>query len=195
MMKPNSSPKRSVDPTMRPPPGYALTQPKGKYPWEKPAKYADPNEAVSALIDNLEIPENREQYLKLMMAGFAVEELVNTIAISGFMQGQISVDTAELIKGPVGLYLSALAEENSIPVRFSSTESGLPEKDAGMDDIKLLEIMKTRNPRLHAQIVSAGKEYVAAYEDEHNKLVERKSGSFMGMAPPMDEDMDEGGAE
>jgi len=185
MMKPNPVQKRAMDPTMRPPPGYALTQPKGKYPWEKPAQYADPNEAVSALIDKMEQPENREQYLKLMLAGFAVEDIVNSIAISGFMQGKVSVDTAELIKGPIGIYLMAMADENNIPAKMMATESGSPEVDNGMDDYALLEIMKKRNPTLHRKMVAAGKEYAAAYRDEESKLTERRGGSFLGSPPPM----------
>lgn len=198
MMKPKPMQKRAMDPTMRPPPGYALTQPKGKYPWEKPAQYADPNEAVSALIDKMEQPENRDRYLKLMLAGFAVEDIVNTIAISGFMQGKVSVDTAELIKGPIGIYLMAMADENNIPAKMMATESGAPEIDDGMDDFALLEIMKKRNPQLHRKMVAAGKEYAAAYREEEAKIMEREQGSFLGMSAPPQQPMpteDEGELE
>ena len=185
MMKPQPMQKRAMDPTMRPPPGYALTQPKGKYPWEKPAQYADPNEAVSALIDQMEQPEVRSRYIKLMLAGFAVEDIVNSIAISGFMQGKVSVDTAELIKGPIGIYLMAMADENNIPAKMMATESGAPEIDDGLDDYALLEIMKKRNPTLHRKMVAAGKEYAAAYRDEEARIMERENGSFLGAPPPM----------
>jgi len=81
----NINSKRGVedlDPFNRAPPGWSLTQPKGKWNWDKPPVHSGPAEAVDAIIDKLEEPEVEESMVKLMFSGISIQEIVNTIAIA-----------------------------------------------------------------------------------------------------------------
>ena len=79
------------------PPGNSLTDAPGKWPWEKPARFADPNDAIDFITDDIANGTTQNDMLRLMMAGITVEELVEQISFKGFMAGAISPDVAELI--------------------------------------------------------------------------------------------------
>ena len=99
----------------RGPAGWSLTEPLGKWAWEKPPKYAAPGDAVDHIIETIEGSEaTYEQFAKLMFAGISIEEIVNTVAIGGFMQGEFTPDVAELIKPPLAIYFLGVASEPSI---------------------------------------------------------------------------------
>lgn len=140
------------------PPGWSLTEPKGKWAWEKPPVNSTPDKAVDAVIDRLETPEVRTQMEKLMIAGVSIQEIVNTIAIGGFSQGQFTPDVAEIIKGPLAAYLMGVAAEEEIPVKVYNTGDGLYEIDEGMSDDDMLAVMKDRNPDLYKFIQSKADE-------------------------------------
>tara|TARA_R110000765_G_scaffold158806_2_gene262496 strand:+ start:210 stop:785 length:576 start_codon:yes stop_codon:yes gene_type:complete len=140
------------------PPGWSLTQPKGKWAWEKPPVHSDPAKAVDAIIDKLELPNVRTQMEKLMISGVSIQEITNTIAVGGFSQGHFTPDIAEIIKGPIAVYLMAIADEEDIPVKTYNTEDGTYNMDEGMDDDALMAVMKDRNPDLFQYMVSQAEE-------------------------------------
>ena len=134
----------------RGPAGWSLTEPLGKWAWEKPPKTAVPGEAVDSIISKIEGSEaTYEQFAKLMFAGISVEEIVDTVAIGGFMQGEFSPDVAELIKAPLAIYFLGMAAENEIPVRVFNTSDGKPMTNSGLNDIDLEEMMQENNPSLY----------------------------------------------
>src|SRR6056300_628992 len=144
---------RFGDPMMRAPAGYSFTQPKGKWPWERPPRFVDPNEAVSFVLDKIEESSAKNRYLKLMLAGVTIEEIVESIARGGFATGNFTPDVAEIIKGPIAVYLMGLADDNEIPVRVFSTDNGAPPQDDEIDDVTILEIMKRKNPKVFRELV------------------------------------------
>lgn len=134
----------------RGPAGWSLTEPLGKWAWEKPPKTAIPGEAVDNIIGKIEgSEETYEQFAKLMFAGISIEEIVDTIAIGGFMQGEFSPDVAELIKPPLVIYFLGMAAENQIPVRVFNTADGQPMRNSGLSDVDLEEMMQENNPSLY----------------------------------------------
>ena len=158
------------------PPGWSLTEPKGKWAWEKPPVSSSPAKAVDFVIDRLEAPEVRTQMEKLMVAGVSIQEIVNGIAIGGFSQGQFSPDVAEIIKGPLAAYLMGMAAEEEIPVKVYNTRDGLHKMDEGMSDDDMMNIMKDRNPDLYKFIQSKADEIDA----EPEPTVEK---GFIAIAP------------
>lgn len=130
----------------RMPAGWTLTQPPGKWAWDRPPKYSSPDEAVSFIIDRLEEDNVREQFLRLMFAGISIQEIAKALVIGGFSQGYFSPDIAEIIKAPLTFYLLGMAAEYEIPVKVFATPDGLPARDYGMDENTLFRIMKERNP-------------------------------------------------
>ena len=134
----------------RGPAGWSLTEPLGKWAWEKPPKHAAPGDAVDSIIGKIEGSEaTYEQFTKLMFAGISIEEIVDTVAIGGFMQGEFSPDVAELIKPPLAIYFLGMAAENDIPVRVFNTADGQATENIGMTDVDLENMMRDNNPSLY----------------------------------------------
>ena len=125
-MTPQAGSIEAIDPLNRMPPGHSLTQPKGKWAWDQPPRFVDPEEAIDFVIDKLEEPAVEKDMLKLMVAGISIEEMVDTIAIGGFSTGHYTPDVAELIKAPIGMYLAGLAVENDIPPKLFNASTGMP---------------------------------------------------------------------
>jgi len=162
----------------KPVPGWSLTQPAQKWNWEQPPRRVDVNETVDAIIDRLEMPEVETRYIKLMLAGVSIEEIVHSISMAGFMKGEFNPDVAELIKGPLGIYLLGLAAENDIPVEMFAKKDPEGRENPGLDDMTMLEIMRVRNPSLYSFIQDKQNRDL----DEMDEMQEKMGGGFMGVS-------------
>ena len=91
------------------PPGNSLTDEPGKWPWEQPPRFTDPDDVIDYTIETISNGPAREDMLKMMLAGITVEELVNQITFKGFVAGAFSPDVAELIKPGLAIFLSDMA--------------------------------------------------------------------------------------
>lgn len=172
---------RFADPMSRAPAGYSLTQPKGKWAWDNPPRFADPEEALEYVFKQVEKPQTEQRYLKLMLAGITIEEIVNSLAIGGFISGTFSVDVAELIKGPLAIHFMGVAAENRIPVRVVSTADGLPDRSDGLDDETILNIMRQKNPEVYRQVVARNNQAVEELSMREMEQQQIASGSFLGV--------------
>ena len=56
-------------------------------------------------------PVNKENMLKLLLAGVSVESLIEGWVYAGFESGEYSLDTALLLKGPLAIVMANMAEE------------------------------------------------------------------------------------
>jgi len=187
MMRKKPAPPVNPDRMQKPVPGWSLTQPQGKWPWESPPRFVEPNDALDYVLDKLEDPDTQERFVKLMFAGVSVEEITESIARGGFMEGFYTPDVAEVIKPSVGIYLMGVAEDNEVPVNvFANPDQIERDRKGDMDDLTLLDVMKRRNPEFAS--------FVAGYEDpEEAARMERgqkMSQGFLGV----DEEMAEEGA-
>jgi hypothetical protein len=134
---------------MAAPPGHSLTDTPGKWAWEKPPQFANPDDALDFVLDKLEDPPARKDMLRMMVAGISIQELVSQIAFKGFMRGFYSPDVAELIKPSIGVYLYKEALEEGFEPRMMSDdkeEEGI--REGQVDDVSFFKIMKERNPEL-----------------------------------------------
>tara|TARA_A100001515_G_C4591908_1_gene216273 strand:+ start:66 stop:620 length:555 start_codon:yes stop_codon:yes gene_type:complete len=166
----------------RGPAGWSLTEPLGKWAWEKPPKHAAPGDAVDSIIGKIEGSEaTYEQFTKLMFAGISIEEIVDTVAIGGFMQGEFSPDVAELIKPPLAIYFLGMAAENNIPVRVFNTADGQATENIGMTDDDLENMMRDNNPSLY--------DFLAQQADEiGSEPEEPMQGGFLAVATTVKEE-------
>ena len=172
---------RFADPMSRAPAGFSLTQPKGKWAWDNPARFADPEEALDYVLTQATKPKTEQRYLKLMLAGITVEEIVNSLAIGGFMSGTFSVDVAELIKGPLAIHFMGLAAENRIPVRVVSTADGMPDESDGLDDTTILNIMRQKNPEVYRQVIARNNQAMEELTMREMDQQQIANGSFLGV--------------
>jgi len=134
------------DPLAQSPAGMSLTQENKNYPWGNPSKYSDPDEALSKALDSLEDPANEQNLIKLLFAGVSVESIVEGYIYDGFESGRFSLDTGLLMKAPLAIYISDIAEEKSIPYRLFENDDTL-ERDE-IPDQNILAVMKENNPKM-----------------------------------------------
>ena len=128
------------------PPGHSLTGRPGKWAWERPARFSNPDDAIDYLTETISNGPNKTDMLKLMVAGITVEELVSQLAFKGFMAGAYTPDVAEIIKPAIGVFLYDMAlEEGFEPQMF--IDEGEPE--GSVDDVTFYSILKKRNPQLY----------------------------------------------
>jgi len=159
------------DPFSKAPPGYSLTQAPGKWPWEKPPQFTDADDAIEFILSKVETTEGQNKYLKLMVSGISIEEIVNSISVAGFQQGYFNPDVAELIKMPMAIYFMDMAEQNDIYVNVFATKDGGPmrHQDKIMDESMILEIMARRNPMVYQETV---RRYGPEFDDDGNEAME-----------------------
>ena len=126
------------------PPGHSLTGQPGKWAWEHPPRFANPNDAIDFITDKLEDRIPQEDMVRMLTAGISVEELVNQISFKGFMEGAFNPDVAELIKPAMSMYLLTLALDSGFSPRMFIEEEPEPQ----VNDERFLSIMKERNPEI-----------------------------------------------
>jgi len=161
-----------------------MTQPRGQWNWDSPPKFTRPDEAMDYLIERIEQPETEMTYIKMMLAGVSIEEIVRSLAMVGFAQGFYTPDVAEIIKPPLSIYFMGVAAEKGIPVRvFAGTDDGSPQIEEGMSDEDLMTIMQKRNPQVYSMYVER--------EMQEGKRRKRMQGTFMerGLQPMVEEDV------
>tara|TARA_R110002020_G_scaffold475337_1_gene709656 strand:+ start:3420 stop:4088 length:669 start_codon:yes stop_codon:yes gene_type:complete len=137
-----------------PVPGQSLTDEQGKWGWERPPRFANPEEAFDYVLTQIErTEEGKEEYRKFMLAGIPIESVVNTICFGGFTEGFWTADMCELLKFPLTLYFINMAQEEEIPAKMFN-ESSVRQKteNTGMDMETLFKLMKENNPDLHEKV-------------------------------------------
>lgn len=176
---------QALDPLNRMPPGHSLTGPVGKWAWEKPPRFVDPEEAIDFVIDKLEEPAVESDMLNLMTAGISIEEIVETVALGGFATGHYTPDVAEIIKAPIAMYLAGLAVENEIPPKMFNTKTGMPPVEENVSEAQVFNIMQDREPERIDAINKAMEEQDQAMREED----ELNNKSFL--SPKLDETPEE----
>ena len=132
------------------PPGNSLTDAPGKWAWEQPARFPDPDDAIDFAINTIANGPAREDMIKMMMAGITVQELVDQISFKGFAAGAFTPDVAELIKPAIGIFLVSMAQEEGFePTMFVDTGK----QEGEMSDETFFEILKERNPEMFEGMV------------------------------------------
>lgn len=136
----------NVDPFTAPPPGHSLTQDNTKWPWGNPPQMADPNQVLDMLVNKFEGKRKKQELFKLLMVGTSIETIVEGVLYQGFSEGMFTPDVGLLIKGPLGIILADIAEENDIPYRMFENDGVLEEGE--MDDQTFVSLMKSNNPKM-----------------------------------------------
>jgi hypothetical protein len=140
----------SLDAFDHPVPGQSLTDEPGRWAFEKPPQIVDVDEAVAYVVDKVETSNGgKEELQKQMMAGMPIESIVNTIAFTGFTDGQWNPDVAEMIKLPLSAYFMMMAQEENIPAIMFNQD---PSEDQGMSDETVMAHMQEGNPRAYAHL-------------------------------------------
>jgi len=166
------------------PPGNSLTDPPGKWPWEQPPRFTDPDEVIDFTIERIEKGPNKDDYIKMMLAGITVEEIVEQVTFKGFTAGAFTPDVAEIIKPALAIYFVDMAIKSGFePDMFVENETVKDE----MEDNTLMSIAKERNPVLYSAMIEEANRQermeIEKLEDEDMVLVnmpeDKPTGSFL----------------
>ena len=91
-------------------PGMSLTTEPGGRPWEKPAKFPDPEDALSFYISKLNNQESLNNLFDVLEKNFPVTTLVDSIVLSGVMEGLHSLDVAILLSPALFQFIVGVAD-------------------------------------------------------------------------------------
>jgi hypothetical protein len=128
------------------PPGNSLTDPPGKWKWEQPPQFPNPDDAIDHALEMMSNGPARDDMLKLMLAGITVEEIVEQLAFKGFMAGAVTPDVAELMKPALGIALVDMALQAGFePQMFVDPQVS----EGEVEDATFFNIAKDRNPELY----------------------------------------------
>tara|TARA_E500000318_G_scaffold107840_1_gene117702 strand:- start:221 stop:775 length:555 start_codon:yes stop_codon:yes gene_type:complete len=127
------------------PPGNSLTDAPGKWPWERPARFSNPDDVIDYTVDSISNGPVREDMIKMMLAGITVEELVEQITFKGFMAGAFTPDVAELVKPAIGIFLADMAIQEGFEPQMFVDEGPI---EGNVSDEAFFKIMKEKNPEL-----------------------------------------------
>jgi hypothetical protein len=94
-----------------PVPGSSLTTELGSRPWEKPAQFSDPEDALMYYMDQLLNPERMAQAMEILENGFPASALVNAVLLAGVMNGVHTIDTSVVIAPAIQELITGIAEE------------------------------------------------------------------------------------
>ena len=162
-------------------PGQSLTSPLGQYPFENPARISSPVQAVDMFMEKLQEPNNLISLLNLLDAGVSIESIVRTITFTGFVDGMITVDVAELVNPILIIEVLALARKAGIGDARLLNSYDRPT----VDTEKTLEIMQQLKPKKYKNIREKANALAEKSREEREKSrQEREStpvieGSFM----------------
>lgn len=151
----SNRPTELLDQLDAPIPGQSFTDEPGKWAWERPARFSRVEECFDYVVNQIEgSKQGKESFVKLMLSGIPIEQIVNTITFGGFTEGYWTVDVAELLKLPVLAYLIDIAMEEELPVKvFSDASVKRYTEEGGMDDQTLLQLMRENNPDAFDSVV------------------------------------------
>ena len=176
------------NPLSREIPGQSLTREPGEYAFEQPARVNNPVEAADTLFEKIKEPNNLVSLLNLIDAGVTIESIVRTITFTAFVDGMITVDTAELINPILILEVLALARKGGVgdPRILNS----YPKESVTSD--KSLEIMRQLKPKKYKAILEKERALKGSRMISKEDRLSAMAGSFMSdvsspkvAAPPM----------
>jgi len=96
-------------------PGQSLTNsPDTPYPWETPAEFANPRDALAHITNQLLQPEAVRTMVEALSEGASVGDLAISIAYAKFVEGKISPNSLLLLVEPIMYVIMAIGEEANI---------------------------------------------------------------------------------
>lgn len=119
-------------------PGQSLmNDPDQAYPWEKPAKFANPREALDVIVTELLQPEPMKNIVAALANGAAVADLSIAVLYSKFSNGDINPDVMLLLVEPIMYIIMAVGEEANI--KYNIEGNDLDELDEEDDEEEIQE--------------------------------------------------------
>ena len=125
-------------------PGQSLTSdPEQPSPWEKPATFSNPREALDSIVEELLQPEAMKNIVGALVKGAAVADLSLAVLYAKFTQGDINPDTLLLLVETVMYIMMAVGEEANIKYNIEGNDlDEFDEEDSQEEETRKLNEFK-----------------------------------------------------
>ena len=111
-------------------PGMSLTTDPKAHAWEKPAKYADPEEALKYYIDKISSSEVLNKLTDILESNFPATDLVDSLILGGIMKGIHSIDVGIIISPALFTFIIGIGKMMEVEVKTGLERDDTP--DEGM---------------------------------------------------------------
>jgi len=118
-MKNKNAPAPMLD---APIPGQGMTAPLGDRPWQRPAQFSTPEQALSFYISKITQDRQASQMMDILEMGVPVDTLVDTVQLGGVMEGLHSVDVGMIIAPALIEAISGMADKAGVKYTRESTD-------------------------------------------------------------------------
>lgn len=111
-------------------PGQSLTNsPDQPYPWEQAVEFANPRDAIDAILTQLLQPEAVKEIITGLSNGASVGDLAMAITYAKFTEGKISPDTMLLVMEPIMYLIMSIGEEANIQYNIDNDDIDEEDED------------------------------------------------------------------
>ena len=118
-------------------PGQSLTNnPSSPYPWEKPAKFSNPREALNNILGDLLQPEATKNIVKSLQDGMSVSDISSAVVYAKFFKGDINPDVMLLVYEPVMYSIMGIGEEAGIDYNIEPNDVDEIDDDDNEENLK-----------------------------------------------------------
>ena len=118
-------------------PGQSLTNnPSSPYPWEKPAKFSNPREALNNILGDLLQPEATKNIVKSLQDGMSVSDISSAVVYAKFFKGDINPDVMLLVYEPVMYSIMGIGEEAGIDYNIEPNDADEIDDDDNEENLK-----------------------------------------------------------
>jgi hypothetical protein len=135
-----------------PVPGQSLTDEPKNAPWENPAMYADPLDALEFYMKKLGDVEAQEELIDTLDIGVPISIVADSMLSTGVMNGIHSVDTKLILKPYIALQVKAIADV--VGVDYKETMLDYKDRDEAAQEKR----MRTLAAKLKVQVGLGKKE-------------------------------------
>ena len=92
------------------------------YPWEKPAEFANPREALDDIVSSILQPEAVKNVVMALSKGAAADDIATAVLYSKFTEGKINPDVMMMLVEPVMYLTMAIGEEANIKYNIEGND-------------------------------------------------------------------------
>ena len=92
------------------------------HPWEKPAEFSNPREALDEIVNGILQPEAMKHIVGALAHGAAVADLSIAILYAKFSEGAVNPDVMLLLVEPVMFIIMAIGEEAEIKYNIEGND-------------------------------------------------------------------------
>jgi len=92
------------------------------YPWEKPAEFSNPREALDEIVSSIMQPEAVKNVVMALSKGAAAADIAIAVLYSKFTEGKINPDVMMMLVEPVMYLTMAIGEEANIKYNIEGND-------------------------------------------------------------------------